>query len=164
MTTLTIPQIRKEANAWLTKLAGSRAEYGRWQIPIAGSDRQSISVGFRVTTKAASISIDRFRGVTLPREDIEARWIKGVIEPHAMEWLCWRNSRTESNTMPSAGTFTSTKVKPESALEVLHLWVPMEIHWQREIRDLFAAAGHPTMPFSASNIKSRPTVPEPSST
>jgi hypothetical protein len=163
MTTLTIPQIRKEASAWLTNLAGAKPRDSYWRIPIDDSPRQSISVGFRVTTKAASITIDRFRGATLPREDVEARWIKGVIEPHAMEWLYWRNSRTESNTMPSAGTFTGTKVKPESALEVLHLWVPMEIHWQREIRDLFAAAGDPTTPFFASKIDHRPTAPELSS-
>jgi hypothetical protein len=51
MTTLTIPQIRKEASAWLTNLAGAKPRDSYWRIPIDDSPRQSISVGFRVTTK-----------------------------------------------------------------------------------------------------------------
>lgn len=151
-TTLTIAQIRKEARAYLTDHAGMGPADDHWWIPIDDPDRHSICVGFSIFGKTAHISVDRWRGVPLPKEDVEARWLETYIEPYSMQWLYWRNSRTESNTMPTAGMSSYTKVKADAALEVLHMWIPQEIQWQREIRDLFAAKGDPTLPFKASNI------------
>lgn len=153
-TTLTPTQIRKEAAAYLTGLAGAGPLDSHWWIPIDGGNQHSICVGFSVygRTRTAYIGVDRWRGVTLPRDDIEARWLETHIEPYSMQWLYWKNSRTESNTMPSAGICAYTKVKADDALEVLHMWIPQEIQWQREIRDLFAERGEPTLPFRVSNI------------
>lgn len=124
-TTLSAKQVRSEAETYLKSL-GAFGLPTRWNIRSTVHERRRLVINLHIRGKVTTqLGMDRCAGVDAP-PDAEA-WMRDNIWPYSRAYAV----RTRGwNIYPSPGTYSSTYILTADLLDVLKLWVPMELHWQ----------------------------------
>jgi len=122
---MTVPETRREAHAYLKSLDASRYQ-GHWSVWSAVYPRRRLQIELDISGKRTTrLAMERCGGVDAPPET-EA-WMRDNLWPYSRA----HTARTRGwNTMPSAGMYSGTYILTADLLDVLRLWVPLEIHWQ----------------------------------
>lgn len=129
-TTLSAKQVRREAETYLKSL-GALGLPGYWNIRSTVHERRRLQIKLNVSGKVTThLAMDRCDGVDAP--PAADGWLRDNLWPYCRAYC----ARTRGwNTMPSAGTYSSTYILTSDLLDVLKLWVPMELHWQDTLAD-----------------------------
>jgi len=125
-TTLSAKQVRHEAETYLKSL-GAIGLPTYWTIRSTVHERRLLQINLYIRGKVTTrLAMDRCEGVDAP-PDADA-WMEANLHPYSRAYAV----RTRGwNTYPGgAGTYSSTQVLTADLLDVLKLWVPMELHWQ----------------------------------
>lgn len=125
-TTLSAPEIRREAESYLKSVGARKYSAHYWHIWSTVHPRRRLLIELDISGRRTTrLGVERGGGVSAPPE-MEA-WMRDNLWPYARAHA----ARTRGwNTLPSAGTYSGTYVLTGDLLDVLNLWVPMEIHWQ----------------------------------
>jgi len=130
-TTLSVPEVQREAQAYLKSL-GAFGLPTYWNIRSTVHERRRLQIKLNVSGKVTThLAMDRCEGVDAP--PAADAWMEANLHPYSRAYAV----RTRGwNTYPGgAGTYSGTYVLTGDLLDVLKLWVPMELHWQDTLAD-----------------------------
>jgi len=127
-TTLSVPEVRREAETYLKSLGARRHSAISWAVRSTVHPRRELLVYLDIRGRRTTrLSMERHRGVNSPPAGLA--WMKANIWPYAYA----HNARDRGgwNTLPGRpGDYSGTQVLTGDLLDVLRLWVPQELHWQ----------------------------------